>query len=395
MVAKRGVKLDAFVFDDGWDDTATLWQFHGGFPRGFAPLQQAAAKYGAFLGTWLSPFGGYGQPKQERLNVGRAQGYETNAEGFSLAGPKYYQCFFEACAGMMRNYGVNYLKFDGVGDPSNLNGSGKYGPDMEALIRLLDDLRKVRADVFFNTTSGTWPSPFWLWHSDSVWRGGDDVGWRGVGSNRQRWLTYRDMVGYQIRTERGPLYPFNSLKFQSVICAQLDGTIAQGGQRAARLEGAPPLGREPKDLIDDIRMAAGSGTQLQEFFITSRMIAPEVWDALAEALAWMRRSADVLVDSHGIGGDPSRLEPYGFASWSPRMGILVLRNPSDAPATFAVDLQDAFELPRGAASRYELSVPWREAANRPRLTVRAGQPHTFRLAPFEVLTLEALPVDGK
>src|SRR5208282_4591384 len=55
LVVKRGVKLDSFLFDDGWDDPATLWRFHSGFPNGFTPLRQAAAKYGAAPGIWLSP----------------------------------------------------------------------------------------------------------------------------------------------------------------------------------------------------------------------------------------------------------------------------------------------------------------------------------------------------
>ncbi|MBV9881092.1 MAG: hypothetical protein JO180_11380, partial [Gemmatirosa sp.] len=39
LVEKRGVVLSSYLFDDGWDDAATLWRFHAGFPRGFAPLR--------------------------------------------------------------------------------------------------------------------------------------------------------------------------------------------------------------------------------------------------------------------------------------------------------------------------------------------------------------------
>lgn len=38
LVKARGVKLDGLVFDDGWDDPRTLWEFHSGFSDGFAPL---------------------------------------------------------------------------------------------------------------------------------------------------------------------------------------------------------------------------------------------------------------------------------------------------------------------------------------------------------------------
>ena len=68
LVAKRGVKLDSFLFDDGWDDTAKggQWSFHKGFPNGFTPVKEAAAKLGSEPGVWLSPWGGYGPPRIAR-----------------------------------------------------------------------------------------------------------------------------------------------------------------------------------------------------------------------------------------------------------------------------------------------------------------------------------------
>jgi hypothetical protein len=83
MFEKRGVPLDSFVFDDGWDDPKTPWKFHGGFPNGFAPHQEAAKKQRSAIGVWLSPWGGYGQAKTDRLEYGKTQGFETNSRGFS------------------------------------------------------------------------------------------------------------------------------------------------------------------------------------------------------------------------------------------------------------------------------------------------------------------------
>ena len=377
LATRRGVKLDAFVFDDGWDDNQTLWQFHAGFPRGFTPLREAAAKYGASLGTWISPFGGYGQHKRERLEFGRSQGYETNRSGFSLGGPKYHAVFRRVCEDMIRKYDIGYFKFDGMGGGSSRGPGEEYGPDMQTLVQLFDELRQLRPDVFINATTGTWPSPYWLFHSDTVFRGGEDVGYAGTGSRRQRWITYRDALGYDIRTRRGPLYPFNSLKFQSVFYAQLSL--------------AKDLTTDMPDLIDDIRMAAGSGTQLQEYFITARMMTPAAWDVVAEAIQWVQRNADVLVDSHGIGGNPAKDEVYGFASWQPRMGVLVLRNPSERSAQFAVDVQELFELPPGAPRRYVLRTPWKQSSPPPQYQLEAGKPFSFSLAPKESLVLEAVP----
>ena len=49
--------------------------------------KKRAEQYHSAVGAWLSPWGGYGSAKEERMKYGREQGFETNARGFSLAGP--------------------------------------------------------------------------------------------------------------------------------------------------------------------------------------------------------------------------------------------------------------------------------------------------------------------
>lgn len=53
---RRGVALDSYLWDDGWDEWNSLWEYHRGFPHGFAPLVKAAAERGGGIGAWLSPF---------------------------------------------------------------------------------------------------------------------------------------------------------------------------------------------------------------------------------------------------------------------------------------------------------------------------------------------------
>ena len=377
MAVKRDVKPDAFVFDDGWDDNQTLWQFHDGFPSGFARLRSQAAQYGAVLGTWISPWGGYSKAKAERLQYGKEQGFEMAHGGFSLAGPTYFARFRDVCATHITDYGVRYFKFDGIGKGSSASGPGEeFGADLEAMLDLIADLRIIQPGLFFNTTVGTWPSPYWLFFSDSIWRGGRDVGHHGAGSRRQQWLTYRDMIAYQVRVLHAPLYPINSMKSQGVICAQLGL--------------ATTLSNDVDDVIDDIHMAVASGTQLQEFFVTPAMMSPKAWDAAAEAITWMRKNSDVLVDSHWVGGDPGEAEVYGYASWAPRKGVLVLRNPSEAAADITISLQTLFELPKDSPSRYRLTPLWQKTS-RTEEVIEANRPHRLNLAPFEVAVFEALP----
>jgi len=80
------------------------------------------------------------------------------------------------------------------------------------------------------------------------------------------------------------------------------------------------------DLRHDLLCLFGSGTSLQELYITPSVMTSDNWDQLAEFARWSRENEDVLADTHWMGGDPSALAVYGWASWSPRKGILVLRN---------------------------------------------------------------------
>lgn len=372
LIEQRHVVMDSFVPDDGWDDPASLWRFHEGFPHGFAPLQQRAAQYKSSIGAWLSPWGGYGKAKEERMKYGQQEGFEMNANGFSMAGPKYYARFRDACLGMIHDYQLNYFKFDGISSGGAPAGAAAgYEPDVEALLRLIGDLRKAKPDLFINVTTGTWSSPYWLWYADSTWRSGADWSTCGWGSKRQQQITYRDDQTWQNVVSRAPLYPINSLMTQGVMFAN---------------HGLPD---EADGIVEDIHAFFASGTNCQELYITPSLLDARTWDVLAEAANWSRENADVLVDTHWIGGSPARGEVYGWASWSKRKGILALRNPAEQPGRIAIDIGKAFELPEGAARKYSLRSPWKSDASVEEIQLSAGTEHSFELKPFEVLVFDA------
>ena len=376
LTEKRGVTLDSFLFDDGWDNHRSLWKFNDGFPNGFTPITQAAEQYRAHPGVWMSPWGGYSKPKQERIAFGTAAGYEIVEGGYALSGPKYYAAFRDVCMDMIAKYGVNQFKIDGTGNVDSVFPGSRFDSDFDAAIHLVGELRAAKPDIFINLTTGTWPSPFWLIYSDSIWRGGEDDSTAGVGPYRERWITYRDADTYEHVVQHGPLYPLNSLMLHGMIYAQHHHQ----------------LDKDPgNDFRNEIRSYFGTGTQLQEMYITPSLLSTANWDDLAEAAKWSRANADVLKDTHWIGGDPAWLEVYGWASWSAQKGILVLRNPSDKNQAFSIKLQDAFELPQEAAQVYQSKSPWKEDAGQPSLLLRAKEPHKFQLAPFQVLTLDVTP----
>ena len=74
LVERRGVRLDSFVFDDGWDDNRTLWGFHQGFPHGFTPLSEAAGEVPFGRGRVALAVGRLRRVQQRRLKYGRHAG---------------------------------------------------------------------------------------------------------------------------------------------------------------------------------------------------------------------------------------------------------------------------------------------------------------------------------
>jgi hypothetical protein len=377
LSVKRGVKLDSFLFDDGWDDPRTLWSFAPGFPDGFAPLKIAAATYGAAPGIWLSPWGGYDKAKEERVKYGRRQGFEMNEGGFALSGPKYFAHFRAVTLDFIREYGINQFKIDGTGNVNSVFPGSEFDSDFHAAISLMGEWRALKPDIFVNLTTGTYPSPFWLRYADSIWRGGEDHSFAGVGPWREKWITYRDAETYAGIVQKGPLYPLNSLMLHGIIYARR----------------AEHLGDDPAHaFVHEVHDYFGGGTQLQELYITHALLSDGDWDVLAEAATWSRSNAVALVDTHWIGGDPGKLEVYGWAAWSPEKGILTLRNPSDKPQSYSLDIAQAFELPPDAPRNFTAHSPWKRDQGEPPVALMAGESHVFPLKPFEVLNLEVIPV---
>lgn len=374
LVRKRGVVMDSFLFDDGWDNTETLWEFHKGLPEEFRNVRRLAESYGAGPGVWFSPWGGYGQPKEKRLAAAAGK-YETNSSGFALSGPKYYERFREMCLHMIRENGINHFKLDGTSGEAEPAPGSRFGSDFEAIIALIEEMRQERPDLYINLTTGTWASPFWFNIADSIWRGNWDHDFCGEGSLRNQWITFRDAQIYANNAKISPLFPINSLMTHGVI-------YNKGARGLMTTEG--------DDLANEIWSGFGLGTQMEEIYITPSMLKPEEWDTLAAAAKWARANGETLADSHWVGGDPAELAVYGFASWSPTKGIVTLRNPSAEEQVFSFDPASVFELPVGAPVRYKLSSPKGDAL--PAEEIEAGRPLSVKLAPFQVMVLEATPV---
>lgn len=318
------------------------------------------------LGLWLSPLGGYAHYHHHRKH---ALAMGLIKDEIDLAEPKFYKWLRDKLKDNVEKYKLNYYKWDRAG----------LGPSTHflELCRLAHDVRQSNPDIYLNATVGTWVSPFWLNHVDSIWRGGADMAFRGDGNNHQKWITFRDAAVRKKIIQNGPLFPMNAMMLHGIS----HGRLYQGKR----------IGDDgPKDLKDQIRSFFAFGTSCQEIYITPQMIEQENWDQLAESIKWNRANSDVLVDTHFIGGDPFENETYGYASWNTRKGVLGLRNPAAKPQKITIRLDKAFELPLKAIRSYHLKNAYSDQTFK-EIRVSAEHEIIIALKPFEVLILEAIP----
>jgi hypothetical protein len=374
LIKKRNTHMDAFLVDDGWDEHTSLWDFHSGFPQGFSNLKKTASLYNTDIGVWLSPFGGYGKEKALRLEYGKKQNppFETNKSGFSLAGPVYYKRFREVTSKFIKDYDVYMLKFDGVGA-----GSGAdviYQRDVEAFLKLLQDLLKQKPELYLDLTTGTWPSVYWLKFGDNIWRGGHDTDMEGEGSNRQKWITYRDADVYRNVVSRGPLFPLSALMTCGICIADL---------------GMPSkFEMNDKDIADEIWSFFATGVNLQELYVNPHKLSSSNWDCLALAAKWAKENEELMADIHWAGGNPGKGEIYGYAAWSRGKALLSLRNPSSEEKVFTVEVRKILDLPSGETDNYLFTDAIARRYENKNLTVGSGSTFSVRLKPFELKVME-------
>ena len=374
FISPFGVRLQSFVFDDGWDNLDSVWYFDPvRFPEGFTPEAELCKRYNSGIGVWMSPFGGYGKGKQRRLESGRRQGLETNDKGLSLAGPNYYNRFLSRAVDMLDNYKVNYFKFDGFG-----GSEPEYLPDMEAGARLIQTLRQHNPEVFINITVGSWPSPFWLKYADCTWRGSGDLHMAGKGTRTGRFMTYRDGTLHNNIVSRALYYPLNSIMVVGIAYANL-GLPAEC------------INDSIADFRDMVWSFFGAGSALQELYISHDRMKAEFWPVLAEAAMWAKSNEAVLLDTHWIGGSPLNMEVYGFASWTPGKGIITIRNPDDKPREFGFVLDNILELPDKYKGNYQLVNIRNQDSEKSNVNIGSGEKKILTLNSFETRILEAIP----
>mgnify|MGYP004456947205 FL=1 len=345
----------AFVWDDGWDQYGT-WTFNPNFPNGFDEPANEAKKMGTGIGAWLGPVGGYGQSGEYRRAYWRSKG------GMQLSNEDYYNFFIRCCTNMIARYDFRFFKFDGISAQASAIGpdEGTRGEEnAEAIISIERAVRQKRPDIFLNTTVGTWASPFWFHFTDAVWRQEGDYGEAGdQGTDRERWITYRDRLVYQNFIQRSPVCPINTLMTHGFILSRW---------------GAVSKNMDYDGIVREMRCAFACGSGMVELYNDYKLMdeikdnqgnAGALWKDLAECIKWQQEQADVLPDAHWVGGNPwdgKKANVYGWAAWNGKKSVLTLRNPSASAQTFTTTLREALDIPAYVRGKITLTHAFNQA----------------------------------
>lgn len=345
----------AFVWDDGWDQYGT-WTFNPNFPNGFDEPANEAKKMGTGIGAWLGPVGGYGQSGEYRRAYWRSKG------GMQLSNEDYYNFFICCCTNMIDRYDFRFFKFDGISAQASAIGpdEGTRGEEnAEAIISIERAVRQKRPDIFLNTTVGTWASPFWFHFTDAVWRQEGDYGEAGdQGTDRERWITYRDRLVYQNFIQRSPVCPINTLMTHGFILSRW---------------GAVSKNMDYDGIVREMRCAFACGSGMVELYNDYKLMdeikdnqgnAGALWKDLAECIKWQQEQADVLPDAHWVGGNPwdgKKANVYGWAAWNGKKSVLTLRNPSTSAQTFTTTLREALDIPAYVRGKITLTHAFSQA----------------------------------
>ena len=333
---KYGEGPAAFIIDDGWDNYGT-WTFHNGFPNEMRDIAASAKEMEAGVGAWLGPVGGYGTSGNYRRN------YWSSKGGMQLSNPAYYQVFKDAAYNLVKNQGdYKFFKFDGISAQFSAVGpdAGDVGNEnAEGIIRLERYVREeLREDIFFNTTVGTWASPFWYQITDATWRQENDYGEAGNNSiDREKWITYRDRLVYQNYVTNSPICPINTLMTHGFI-------LTRYGAVSKNMDYAPAL----RELRCAFVCGSGMVELYNDYELMNSINGGKLWEDLAECIAWQKKNADVLPDAHWVGGNPwdnSKQNVYGWASWNGEKATLALRNGANNAQSYTFTLREALNIP--------------------------------------------------
>jgi hypothetical protein len=296
--------------------------------------------------------------------------------GVSLADPRYRAETKAALKKLVRENKLAHIKYDGfMAEEDNphhrlLPGVDSVEPLADYSLELLraskEENRDLVTEPTYMNSFSNYISPWILMYSDTIWgnAGGDlPPGIAPAPDYRESATTARD---YHIFSSLDEVWaPQNALHYFDIV--HVDAK-----------EGFP----------NHAAMAFGRGRFFVSTYLNPKLMNEEDWHIYAGLLKWARANVDVLRQTCVVPSDLGAGEPYIYAHWSGKRGILAVRNPSNESKTFVVDLVRA-----GAPRDLTQAVCYSQYPYRKGLASGLTGHSTFRvmMQPWELVFLEIVP----
>lgn len=448
-LSETGVRpLDSYVIDDGWNlyrkDPGTMssqidkerngfdvnkvnedgfWTINEKFPEKFTPSSSLVHKLGSEFGVWIGPRGGYNYYGTLAQIIAEAGNGSAAGGSIDIADTRYVDLFTKMTTGWMKDYGVNYWKWDGFADDGQYGafpmGDGVVGFDenhqhmyggpngvyhstdlWEKWIGLFKDVWATADaeqidDLWISLTCYVNPSPWYLQWASSVWM--QCVGDRGevhnglLNDKMNTMLTYRDACYYDFIENHEFQFPLANVYNHDPIYGK-EGT----GITADSMNG--------EEFRNYLFMQGTRGTAFWELYYSDSLFDTEKWLVNADFLDWEERNFEMLRNAKWIGGtpasstglssspstsNPGTQEAYGFSGFNAAgdEGIISMRNPAAEARTIEFTLDAGIGCTSEGTYHVVMDHAYTEdgSANAAAPeTVKHGQKVSMTLAPGEV-----------
>jgi hypothetical protein len=396
---KYGAKLDAIVPDHGWQNTKAFeYIFQPQVNATHSPLPELAKALmdsgKTHLGIWMA-LDGTNNSTAHGLKIGYkpayAKGFKREAKWmagkayFNILDPKYQRDLKKALKFLIVDAGVDYIKHDFNHNFTSNYISQRHAREacLDVTLGLLKYERSLNPKVYQNYTNGSWFSPWWLQHVDSLWMmSGDSGNSRKYPhlAHRDRSTSYRDEYFFQNfnnpqRTAR-PVIPIANFMTHGIIYS------------------AKKPFTDGHDLLENwsnhVVMYYARGTMVKELYLTPKLLSEAQWEVLGRASDWAQRNQHRLKNTVIIGGDPGKGEIYGLISWVGGRAILTVRNPNRNAQTLTVpfDWTVYYRGAKGKAYRARAIYPFVEQMP---WVLTSGQPFKVTVPGDTVIVYEIDP----
>jgi len=396
---KYGARLDAIVPDHGWQNTKSFeYIFQPQVNATHSPLPELAKALMDYdkthLGIWMA-LDGTNNSTAHGLKIGYKPAYAKDFKRksrwmagksyFDILDPKYQRDLKKALKFLIVDAGVDYIKHDFNHNFTSNYISQRHAREacLDVTLELLRYERKLNPKVYQNYTNGSWFSPWWLQHVDSLWMmSGDSGNSRKYPhlAHRDRSTSYRDEYFHQ---------SFNNPE----CCVRPVIPIANFMTHGIIYSAKKPF-TDGKDLLENwsnhVVMYFARGTMVKELYLTPKLIGEAQWEVLGRAADWAVRNQDRLKNTVIIGGNPGKGEIYGFVSWVGGRAILTVRNPNRNAQTLTAPF-DSTVYYRGADGKsyraraiypFVEQMPWSLTSGKPfKVTVPGDTVIVYEIEP--------------